>query len=189
VPTTVLTAKTVIAAGVLALTATGTAVAFASPASRPDQATARVAAAQAHRVQHAAGTAAHKHTMAPTASTSVANAGKNTSRDRSASSKTSHPARPTLPATSSAGRTHTVSAQAFGFCTAFTHGGLAPQSRAYTSLVKAAGGATHIRSYCAGIAHPGNPGGTSTSPPTASHPAATPTPHPTVKPADPGHKP
>jgi hypothetical protein len=55
--------------------------------------------------------------------------------------------------------------------------------------VKAAGGATHIRSYCASIAHPGNPGGTSTSPPTASHPAVTPTRHPTTKPTDPGHKP
>lgn len=53
-----------------------------------------------------------------------------------------------------------------GLCTAFQHGGLAPASVAYASLVKAAGGADGISAYCAAIVPPGHspePGATPTS--------------------------
>jgi hypothetical protein len=47
---------------------------------------------------------------------------------------------------------------AHGLCTAYTHGGLAPTSVAYTALVKAAGGASNVIAYCASIAAPGHSG-------------------------------
>jgi hypothetical protein len=67
---------------------------------------------------------------------------------------------------------------AFGLCTAYTHGGLATSSVAYSALVKAAGDASKIGAYCATVSHPT---GSSTSHPTApvSHPTGSPTTHPT----------
>jgi hypothetical protein len=87
-------------------------------------------------------------------------------------------------------------AAAFGLCTAYTHGGLATTSVAYTSLVKAAGGdATKIDGYCATVTQPGSapshPTGSPTSHPTGSptsHPTGSPTSHPTGSPTThPGH--
>jgi hypothetical protein len=144
VPTTVIAAKTVVAAGVLALAATGTAVAFAAPTSRPDHATARVAAA--HRTTHGSEAATtHRPTTAAT--------GKDSSRGRSARSEAS--AASSREATTSGSR---GKASAFGRCTAFAHGGLDSHSTAYAALVKAAGGAG-VHAYCVGITHPGHPGG------------------------------
>lgn len=44
---------------------------------------------------------------------------------------------------------------AYGLCQAYTRGGLATSSIAYTSLVTAANGAANITGYCATIASPG----------------------------------
>jgi hypothetical protein len=49
----------------------------------------------------------------------------------------------------------------FGLCTAYSHakghGSAVEKSVAFRNLVKAAGGAANVPSYCAGVAHPGAP--------------------------------
>lgn len=195
-PTIALATKTVVAGGVLALAATGTAMAFAAPTSRPDEATARMTTAQAHRGEHAAGDA-HGSTTTPTDSTTGATGTGDGSSIRSSRGEASHRTKPARPGTSSAANAHSVSAQAYGLCTAFSHGGLASGSTAYVALATAAGGADHIATYCAAIVHPGNPQGSSNTRSTGAasntpppHPAGKPTdpptpPHPTGKPTDP----
>jgi hypothetical protein len=79
---------------------------------------------------------------------------------------------------------------AHGLCNAYAHGGLSATSTAYAALVKAAGGASTITSYCATIPAPGKSG--------ADHPATSePTPQATPgakgkssehKPATPNNK-
>ena len=44
---------------------------------------------------------------------------------------------------------------AFGLCNAYAKGGLNSASVAYASLVKAAGGASNITTYCATVTRPG----------------------------------
>ena len=61
---------------------------------------------------------------------------------------------------------------------AFTHGGLATPSTAYSALVRAAGGADRITAYCAAVQHPG------TTPTTKGSPATP----PTGPPATPPHR-
>jgi hypothetical protein len=189
VPPTVLSAKTVVAACTLALAATGTAVAFATPTSLPDQASARVAAAQAHRAEHAGAASASGSTTATTTSatsTTVppaptpSQAGDEHSGKGSPGTGQSHASQSTHatthPATPSAAGEHTLSASAaFGLCTAFNAGGLASGSTAYGYLAKAAGGAGHVVAYCATIAHPGTPSGPPTSQPTVKPSAVPPT--------------
>ena len=50
---------------------------------------------------------------------------------------------------------------AYGLCTAYAHhkphGSAARKTTAFRQLAAAAGGAAHIRAYCATVAHPGNP--------------------------------
>jgi hypothetical protein len=48
---------------------------------------------------------------------------------------------------------------AFGLCTAFTKGGLAPASTAYKSLATAAAGSADIAAYCASVEGPGRSAG------------------------------
>ncbi|MEA5454867.1 hypothetical protein SPF06_09050 [Sinomonas sp. JGH33] len=48
--------------------------------------------------------------------------------------------------------------EAFGLCTAFTHGGLDASSAAFASLAKAAKGAANITDFCAKVAPPGKSG-------------------------------
>jgi hypothetical protein len=76
---------------------------------------------------------------------------------------------------------------AFGLCTAFTHGGLSKASTAYTSLVKAAGSATGIPTYCATVvvAHNTTP---TTVPTPLGKPTSVPT-HPVTPHAPSTHKP
>lgn len=68
------------------------------------------------------------------------------------------------PSTSATGPDATGPA-AYGLCTAYTHGGLAPTSVAYQSLVTAAGSADGIAAYCLTIVKPGHP----TSGPAVTH--------------------
>lgn len=187
-PTTALATRTAVAATVLVLAATGTAVAFAAPLALPDEAAVRVAAAQAHRTEHASGASTGSSTTASdrrsgSAAQSGAENSSNASSTVSSRTRPTHPAHPAAGG-SLAGDHELTAAAAFGLCTAFQHGGLDSGSTAYASLAKAAGGAAHLSSYCAAIAHPGNPDGTS-----ASHPGAPSTPPPTGKPADPGARP
>jgi hypothetical protein len=83
---------------------------------------------------------------------------------------------------------------AYGLCTAYAHlkahGNAAQKAVAFRKLAAAAGGAGHVKAYCARVAHPGSP-----SPRTpATHPArkpstlpshARPTTHPAGKPTTP----
>jgi hypothetical protein len=74
----------------------------------------------------------------------------------------------------------------FGLCTAYLHGkehgSAAQKSVAFRNLVKAAGGAANIQSYCASVPHPG-----ASQPAARRHgePAASEKPHPTGKPPHP----
>jgi hypothetical protein len=88
---------------------------------------------------------------------------------------------------------------AYGLCTAYAHASPKGRAVAFRNLVKAAGGADKVTSYCSAVTHPGmsashrhpagkpssHPGGRPsahpTGPPTA-HPTGPPSPHPTGKP-------
>ena len=64
---------------------------------------------------------------------------------------------------------------AYGLCTAYAqlkdHGSAARKATAFRKLVAAAGGATHVSAYCAGVAHPGKPSHGNPSPgATPAHP-------------------
>jgi hypothetical protein len=88
---------------------------------------------------------------------------------------------------------------AYGLCTAYshlkTHGNAAQKAAAFRKLAAAAGGAAHVKAYCAGVAHPGSPsprtpatqpaGKPSTLPSHAqqTHPAGKPTSRPSQAPA------
>lgn len=48
--------------------------------------------------------------------------------------------------------------EAFGLCTAFTHGGLDASSTAYASLARTANGGAGIAAYCAKVTAPGKSG-------------------------------
>ena len=63
---------------------------------------------------------------------------------------------------------------AYGLCTAYTHlkahGSSGQKAVAFRKLAAVAGGAAHVKAYCAGVTHPGSP-----SPRTpATHPAGKP---------------
>jgi hypothetical protein len=60
---------------------------------------------------------------------------------------------------------------AHGLCTAYAHGGLSATSTAYAALVKAAGGASTITSYCATIPAPGKSGADHPGTSKSTHPA------------------
>jgi len=80
-----------------------------------------------------------------------------------------------------------------GLCTAYAaakaHGSAAAKSVAFKNLAKAAGGASSIARFCAGVTSPGSPSGHPTGPP--SHHAAGPPssrPSPTHRPAKPAKR-
>lgn len=79
---------------------------------------------------------------------------------------------------------------AYGLCTAYAHlkahGNAAQKATAFRKLAAAAGGAAQVKTYCAGVAHPGSP-----SPHTpATHPAGQPSTLPTqAQHTHPGGKP
>jgi hypothetical protein len=108
---------------------------------------------------------------------------------RATHSAAAHPASSSLPGHS-----------AFGLCNAWQHmqasGTAAQKAAAFRRLEAAAGGASHVSSFCAGVPHPGgspsaHPSGKPTAIPSHTHPAGkptaipshTPAPHPTGKPA------
>ena len=74
----------------------------------------------------------------------------------------------------------------FGLCTAYLHGkehgSAAQKSVAFRNLVKAAGGAANVQSYCAGVPHPG---ASQSAARRHGEPAASEKPHPTGKPPHP----
>jgi hypothetical protein len=87
---------------------------------------------------------------------------------------------------------------AYGLCTAYAHlkahGSAARKATAFHRLAAAAGGAAHVSTYCAAVAHPANlspgtppahPGKPSTLPSPAqhTHPAGKPTTPPSHAPA------
>ena len=90
----------------------------------------------------------------------------------------------------------------FGLCNAFAeakeNGNAAQKGVAFRNLVKAAGGASNVTSFCAAVPHPGasaesrKPGEKPSAHPTPSHPGKpsshpTPHPHPTGKPTSHPH--
>ena len=97
--------------------------------------------------------------------------------------------------------TKTPGHAAYGLCTAFAHlrahGSAAQRATAFRRLAAAAGGAAHVGTYCAGVAHPGSAtrGATSghptgkpstlPSPAQRTHPAGKPTMTPSHGPATP----
>ena len=111
------------------------------------------------------------------------------------------PARPVAPQP-----TKTPGRAAYGLCTAFAHlkahGRAAQRATAFRRLAAAAGGATHVSTYCAGVPHPGaaHPGAATgagapgrpsgkpsalPSPAQRTHPAGKPTTPPSHAPASP----
>jgi hypothetical protein len=76
---------------------------------------------------------------------------------------------------------------AYGLCTAWKHGGLAPRSTAYANLVKAAGSADRIAAYCATVPHPGASARPSAHPSHPAHPSTPAHPTPSSHPSHPAH--
>ncbi len=74
-----------------------------------------------------------------------------------ATKKVGAPAQAAAPRASAPGpgsSQETAAAAAYGQCNAYAKGGQAVASKAYTDLVRAAGGETRIPEYCGGVPHP-----------------------------------
>lgn len=99
-------------------------------------------------------------------------------------------AHPTSHATPQPATTVLPGHAAYGLCTAYAHlkahGNAEQKAVAFRKLAAAAGGAAHVKAYCAGVAHPGSP---SPQAP-ATHPAGKPSTLPShARPTHPAGKP